>query len=366
MASVAGCPRSLGIRDFPRIVRKLPPDQIIDHVLSLHVHRRHLGRKARNDLMAALAAEGLSVRRIAEATGVPRATVHRVVQATGVPLGTPVQGKDGKTYQRWVAPAVPVASTRAQNRAQNALRALGDDVPGRLIDLAKVERLVRENAHRERIEAPAPYVGEFATITHQDFRDLDVAQGSVAAIITDPPYTVEAMREGVWADLGARAMKWLVPGGVVAAYAPIAFLPQAIADLASSGLDYYWTAAVVHQGPLSQITVRNVGNEWKPIVLFRSPGGPRKASWFRDVITSGSRSKDSGHPWEQPVAEAEDLMTFLTSPGGLVVDPFLGSGTVAVAAARSGRRFIGCDVSGEYVATAIERLKAETRSVPTV
>ena len=37
-------------------------------------------------------------------------------------------------------------------------------------------------------------------------------------------------------------------------------------------------------------------------------------------------------------------------------DPFMGSGTTAIAAAGLERNFFGCDISGEYVAIALERL----------
>ena len=42
--------------------------------------------------------------------------------------------------------------------------------------------------------------------------------------------------------------------------------------------------------------------------------------------------------------------------GGIVLDPFIGSGTTALAARRIGRNFIGCDLSPEYVAIARARL----------
>jgi len=46
----------------------------------------------------------------------------------------------------------------------------------------------------------------------------------------------------------------------------------------------------------------------------------------------------------------------ITSPGQLVVDPFLGSGTTALACKKLGRRLIGCDVDVNAVATARQRV----------
>jgi len=42
--------------------------------------------------------------------------------------------------------------------------------------------------------------------------------------------------------------------------------------------------------------------------------------------------------------------------GGVVLDPFMGSGTTAIVALQYGRRFIGIDLNAEYVALARERI----------
>lgn len=47
-------------------------------------------------------------------------------------------------------------------------------------------------------------------------------------------------------------------------------------------------------------------------------------------------------------------------PGGLVLDPFLGSGTTAAACARLGRRFAGFEINAEYCRVARERVAAVT------
>ena len=49
------------------------------------------------------------------------------------------------------------------------------------------------------------------------------------------------------------------------------------------------------------------------------------------------------------------MFTFL---GDVVFDPFLGSGTTAVAAKQAGRIYIGCDISDEYCSIAEQRLES--------
>jgi len=43
----------------------------------------------------------------------------------------------------------------------------------------------------------------------------------------------------------------------------------------------------------------------------------------------------------------------------LIFDPFMGSGTTAVAADRLGRRWFGCDTNPDYVAMAMKRIEAD-------
>ncbi len=52
------------------------------------------------------------------------------------------------------------------------------------------------------------------------------------------------------------------------------------------------------------------------------------------------------------------LIRLVTPPGGLVLDPFTGSGTTGVAAMQEGFRFIGCEREDEYIAIARARIEA--------
>jgi site-specific DNA-methyltransferase (adenine-specific) len=66
-----------------------------------------------------------------------------------------------------------------------------------------------------------------------------------------------------------------------------------------------------------------------------------------------------GHPAPFPVELPERLIRLYTFKGDVVLDPFLGSGTTVVAAARTGRRGVGYDTDKAYVAIARARVKAE-------
>jgi site-specific DNA-methyltransferase (adenine-specific) len=63
-----------------------------------------------------------------------------------------------------------------------------------------------------------------------------------------------------------------------------------------------------------------------------------------------------GHPTAKPVAVMLPLIEMSCPPGGVVLDPFIGSGTTAIAARQLGMDCIGIEVNPDYVALAERRL----------
>lgn len=72
---------------------------------------------------------------------------------------------------------------------------------------------------------------------------------------------------------------------------------------------------------------------------------------------SGNRS----HPTEKAVSILTPVIQSFSRPGDLVLDPFAGSGSTAVAASLSGRRYIGMELEGRYCAVARKRLAGAAR-----
>lgn len=89
--------------------------------------------------------------------------------------------------------------------------------------------------------------------------------------------------------------------------------------------------------------------------MFYKP--PRKPWWkpFSDVI-SGNKEKDL-HPWQQSESVAAQLIEQFCPEGGIVVDPFAGSGTTLAAAKRLGRQWLGFEVDPKTAAVARKRVK---------
>ncbi len=69
-----------------------------------------------------------------------------------------------------------------------------------------------------------------------------------------------------------------------------------------------------------------------------------------------------GHPAPFPVELPERLIDLYTYRGDVVLDPFMGSGTTAVAAVRTGRHYLGYDTDDAYARAARERVAAEAAS----
>ena len=67
------------------------------------------------------------------------------------------------------------------------------------------------------------------------------------------------------------------------------------------------------------------------------------------------------HPTVKPVALMEYLCRLITPPGGVVLDPFMGSGTTGIAAIREGFAFIGIEKMDEYLPIAKARIEHALR-----
>ena len=66
-----------------------------------------------------------------------------------------------------------------------------------------------------------------------------------------------------------------------------------------------------------------------------------------------------GHPTIKPLNIVQNLITNSTQEGGVVLDPFMGSGTTAVACVRTGRNYIGFELNPEYYEVCKKRILNE-------
>jgi len=74
-------------------------------------------------------------------------------------------------------------------------------------------------------------------------------------------------------------------------------------------------------------------------------GGPRLQT---SVIEVANEHGSALHPTQKPLGILAPLIRYSVPPGGLVIDPFMGSGSTGIAAALLGRQFAGCEMNPDY------------------
>ena len=127
--------------------------------------------------------------------------------------------------------------------------------------------------------------------------------------------------------------------------------------------------------------VGNLRPVFEPILWFTKPykiggtiadnaldyevGGFNEAAFLQyvaapDNAISLKASKEASglHPTQKPVNLMQALIELTTLPGQLVLDPFCGSGSTLVAAAKTKREYVGIELDSGYFNTALERLNA--------
>ena len=89
-------------------------------------------------------------------------------------------------------------------------------------------------------------------------------------------------------------------------------------------------------------------------------------SWMRSSWSDiKGESTRKGHPAPYPIMLAERLIRMFSFAGDIILDPFAGTGTTAVAALNTGRNSISVEIEPKYVNIACERLRQESWLKPT-
>ena len=113
--------------------------------------------------------------------------------------------------------------------------------------------------------------------------------------------------------------------------------------------------------PLNQ-SVNYLTNSREIALLGVKGGKPTFNAKYHSGVFKFPIPRDGGkrlHPTQKPILLFKELVQIHSAPGDLVVDPFLGSGTTAVAALSNDRRFSGGDNDASYVQVARKRLCRE-------
>jgi site-specific DNA-methyltransferase (adenine-specific) len=94
--------------------------------------------------------------------------------------------------------------------------------------------------------------------------------------------------------------------------------------------------------------------------LMKELGNGKQMRNLWEILPPQSREKIHGkHPTQKPLKLLERILLASTNEGDIVLDPFNGSGSTGVAALRLGRKYIGVEISQEYLDLTIKRLEDE-------
>ncbi len=232
-----------------------------------------------------------------------------------------------------------------------------------------------------------------ATLYHGDALAMlqQLAEGEIHALITDPPYSsggafrgdraqdtktkylqTDSGNHGKTQDFGgdnrdqrafhfwsclwaAAALRACEPGAPALIFTDWRQLPVSTDYLQGGG--WVWRGVV----PWAKKSARPQMGRFSAQCEYVVWGSAGPMPLERDVgclpgFYEFSSPQDRVHITQKPV-ELMEAMVQICRPGGVVLDPFMGSGTTGVAAVRTGRRFIGCEQSAEYFDLSCERIR---------
>ncbi len=237
-----------------------------------------------------------------------------------------------------------------------------------------------------------PYYDEAGiVIYHGDCRDVLLSL-EADSVVTDPPYGETSLawdaRVDDWAHLVTARSMWVFGSLRFFLASPAEFVGWTHAQeivwekhngsgLAADRFRRVHELAVhFYRGPWSEVfkapqftndaTARTVRRKTKPAQwqgargpsAYRSEdGGPRL---MRSVIHVRSEHGRAEHPTQKPLGILAPLIAYSVPPGGVVLDPFMGSGSTLRAAKDAGRRAIGIEVDERWCEIAAKRLSQET------
>ncbi len=235
------------------------------------------------------------------------------------------------------------------------------------------------------------------TIRTNRVEQIDAIEGlkrlpndSVDLIVTDPPYNIASSKKLI--QLDGKLQTTAEAFGGWDTYHPFDFdnlirqlISEAYRVLKPGAAFYVFTARetnarFIEMAVQRGFTYRNViamtkspapsfyKNCWRSgfdLCMVLSKGRHKhrtfnflEQSEMSNVYHYNPRNKVSKHPTEKPLELIERIIRVSSSPGDLVVDPFLGSGTTAVAAKKLGRQYLGFELHNPYLKMIRCRLKA--------
>ena len=178
-----------------------------------------------------------------------------------------------------------------------------------------------------------------------------LADSSVDAVITDPPYNVGFAKWDKITDYESWAR--IVMNEWQRVSKRQAFIPGMPNVGVWSSIKYpkwiicWYKPAAMKRSPFGFCN-------WEAVLFY---GKSVVTHGFTDVIKAPIVHQDFDHPTIKPLELMKGIVERVSSPADTILDPFMGSGTTGVACVQTGRNFIGIEIEPKYFEIAEKRIK---------
>jgi DNA modification methylase len=211
-----------------------------------------------------------------------------------------------------------------------------------------------------------------------DCREILPTLSGVDAVVTDPPYGIgfkyeshvdsrEEYPEFIWPII-EECERHVTPGGPIFVWQSQEWMPHF-----GTLFPRPWRVMIAAKN-FVQMRAVAMQHAYEPVLVWWVPGakpwrslaGTKYANrdWF--VADSASAVSDTKRLAKQhPCPRQDDVCEFIVSnwvrDGGIVLDPFMGSGTIGVACSVLGRRFVGIEIEPRYFDLSCRRIEEAQR-----
>lgn len=175
---------------------------------------------------------------------------------------------------------------------------------------------------------------------------------SVDTVITDPPYSRRHLP--FYGQIASQLPRILRHGGSLLAIVPHYAMPD-ILQAVGIHLKYRWLCCMWQGTGQHPRMAMGIEVMWKPIVWWVNEAWPSGRGFIRDGFENQQEGKTL-HKWQQSESWADYCLRFVLN-NGIVLDPFMGSGTTGVACVKTGHNFIGIEIDEGYFNIAKKRIE---------
>ena len=231
-------------------------------------------------------------------------------------------------------------------------------------NIKTVKEAVRHIKHQEAQQHAQTITDEGLPSTIQlytgDFREIlsTLPPESIDAIITDPPYLPEYLH--IFEPLAQLSARLLKPHGVLVVMVAHLHLYEYMTEL-NKHLKYRWICAYYMDGPKAAIPAARFNAAWKPLLVYQRHDAQNLRFITSDYFSAANKTEDGitkqYHHWQQSLDGFIEIVQRFTEPNDTVLDPFIGSGTTALACLKLNRHCVGCDIDPAHITTTKQRIR---------